>query len=193
MENESSLLNPEQFDNSLDSSSKSTVVANSDTEMSDLDKLRAEFLAFKMFAAEQFYLLKQSVGIPKQTAQTSSNSEVYISYLNEQIQYLKEENKTKYSIIQSLLQHSPCSHDSFSQKDVDYDKNSKISPDSFLDERSPLVGNNLNDLKDDGEVNTHNKEVKVTPSNDQNQHIPLNQKHITTRKKEKIKKITMNN
>ena len=194
MENESSLLNPEEFDNSLDSSSKSTVVANSDAEMSDLDKLRSEFLAFKMFAAEQFYLLKQSVGIPKQTAHTSSNSEVYISYLNEQIQYLKEENKTKNSIIQSLLQHSPCSHDSFSRKDVDYDKNSKISPDSFLDERSPLIGNNLNDLKDDGEVNTHNKEVKVTQkdlSNDQNQRIPLNQTHITTRKKKKRKKITM--
>ena len=85
METQSSLLNPEEFDNSPDSSSKSTVV-----EMSDLDKLRAEFLAFKMFAAEQFYLLKQSVGIAKQTAHTSSNSEVNISYLNEQIQYLKE-------------------------------------------------------------------------------------------------------
>ena len=159
--------------------------------MSDLDKLRADFLAFKMFVAEQFYSLKQSVGIPKQTAHTSSNSEVYISYLNEQIQYLKEQNKTKNSIIQSLLQHSPRSHDSFSRKDVDCDKNSKISPDSFLDERSPLTGNNLNDLKDDDEVNTHNKEVKVTqkdPSNDQNQHIPLNQKHITTRKKKKKKK-----
>ena len=90
-----------------------------------------------------------------------------------------------------MLQHSPCSHDSFSRKDVDYDKNSKISPDSFLDERSPLIGNNLNDLKDDDEVNTHNKEVKVTqkdPSNDQNQHIHLNQKYITTRKKKKKKK-----
>ena len=164
--------------------------------MSDIDKLRAEFLAFKIFAAEQFYLLKQSVGIPKQTAHTSSNSEVYISYLNEQIQYLKEQNKTKNSIIQSLLQHSPRSHDSFSRKDVDCDKNSKISPDSFLDERSSLTGNNLNDLKDDDEVNTHNKEVKVTqkdPSNDQNQHIPLNQKHITTRKKKKKKKITTKN
>ena len=87
-----------------------------------------------------------------------------------------------------MLQHSPRSHDSFSRKDVDYDKNSKISPDSFLDERSPY---NLNDLKDDDEVNTHNKEVKVTqkdPSNDQNQHILLNQKHITTRKKKKNKK-----
>ena len=41
MENESSLLNPEDFDNSLDRSSKSTFVANSDAEMSDLDKLRA--------------------------------------------------------------------------------------------------------------------------------------------------------
>ena len=165
MENESSLLNPEEFDNSLDSSSKSTVVGNSDAEMSDLDKLKVEFLAFKMFAAEQFYLLKQSVGIPKQTAHTSTNSEVYISYLNEQIQYLKEENKTKNYIIQSLLQHSPCSHDSFSRQDVDYYKNSKISPDSFLDERNPLIGNNLNNLKDDDKVNTHNKEVKMTKIN----------------------------
>ena len=72
-----------------------------------------EFLAFKMFAAEQFYLLNQSAGIRKQPAHTSSNSEVYNNYLNEQIQYLKEENKAKNSIIQSLPQHSPCSHDSF--------------------------------------------------------------------------------
>ena len=90
-----------------------------------------------------------------------------------------------------MLQHSPCSHDSFSRKDVDYDKNSKISPDSFLDERSPLIDKNLNDLKDDDEVNTDKKEVKVTqkdPSKDQNQHITLNQKHIATRKTKKKKK-----
>ena len=130
MENESSLLNPEEFVNSLDSSSNSTIAANSDAEMSDLDKLRAEFLAFKMFVTEQFYLLKQSLGIPKQPPHTSSSSEVYINYLKEEIQYLKEENKTKNSIIQSLLQHRPCRHDSFFRKDVGYDKNSNISPDS---------------------------------------------------------------
>ena len=57
--------------------------------MSVLGKLRAKFLAFKMFTAEQFYLLKQSVGTPKQPAYTSSNSEIYTSYLNEKIQNLK--------------------------------------------------------------------------------------------------------
>ena len=190
MDIERSLLNPEEFNNSRDSSSNDTVIANSDAKMNDLDKLKAEFLAFKMFATEQFYLLKQSTGIPKQT----THSEIYINYLNEQIQYLKEENKTKNSIIQSLVQHSYNSNDLLFRKGDNYDKNNqKISPvDSTLDERSPLAEVDSNEQKHNEDENIDNEEVVLVTqkdqSNDQDRHMNLNQNNITKRKPKKKKR-----
>ena len=88
------------FDN-LESNRNSTIVTNKEDEMSDLDKLRVELLAFKNFATEQFYWLKQSVGCPRQPGQI--DIEVDANLLNEQIHYPKEEDKRKNSIIQSLI------------------------------------------------------------------------------------------
>ena len=194
MEIESSLLNPDEFDSSLDSSSNSTVIANNDTEMSDLEKIRAEFLAFKMFATEQFYLLKQSVGIPNNSGHINSNSEMYINHLNEQIQYLKQENKTKNSIIQSLVRQNSLIHDLPSRKGIDNNEdenNSKISQGSILDENSPINENNLSDPKISDVINTDNEEVKDIQENrshDQNKHTKVDQKYITNRKAKKKKK-----
>ena len=61
-------------------------------------------MALKMFITDQLYLLKQLVGNPKTPeCYCNSNSDSYITYLIEQIHYLKEENKMKNSFIQSLL------------------------------------------------------------------------------------------
>ena len=53
-----------KFDNAFDCSD-STIVANDDTDITDLDKSRTELLAIKMFPADQFCLLKHSVSSPK--------------------------------------------------------------------------------------------------------------------------------
>ena len=59
-----------------------------------------------MFITEQLYLLKKSVGSPKIGEYDTSN-DLYIKSLNEQILLLKEENKAKNHIIQSLMQQYP--------------------------------------------------------------------------------------
>ena len=81
----------EQNDDIFDCSDN-TIIDNSDSE-NDLTKLKTELLALKLFVSEQIYLLKQSVGTP------NTNSDNCIKSLEEQICYLKEENKIKNSII----------------------------------------------------------------------------------------------
>ena len=94
----------EEFNNCFDRSDD-TVVTNSDAEMI---KLKTELSALKMFVTEQFYLLKQSVGNPKNPSCNCNNSsEIYIKSLNDQIHYPKEENQIKNNIIQSLVHHNP--------------------------------------------------------------------------------------
>ena len=67
----------EEFDNCFDRS-----VTNSDAEMI---KLKTEPSALKMFVTEQFNLLKQSVGNPKNpSCNCNSSSEIYIKSLNDQ-------------------------------------------------------------------------------------------------------------
>ena len=59
-----------------------------------------------MFITEQLYLLKKSVGSPK-IGEYDTNNDLYIKSLNEEILLLKEENKAKNHIIQSLMQQYP--------------------------------------------------------------------------------------
>ena len=57
-----------------------------------------------MFVIEQIYIIKQSVGSSKiSVCNCSSKNNIYIDSLCDQINYLREENKMKNSIIQSLL------------------------------------------------------------------------------------------
>ena len=84
------------------------------------------------------------------------------------MQYLKEENKTKNSIIQSLVRHNSLIHDLPSRKGIDYNENennNKISQDLFLHENSPINENNLRDPKIRDDMNTDNEEVKSTQQN----------------------------
>ena len=69
-------------------------------------------MALKMFVTDQLYLLKQSVGSPK-TSECNCNysdnsNNIHVNSLIEQMEeFLKEENKMKNSIIQSLVQKRP--------------------------------------------------------------------------------------
>ena len=106
MANDSNSSNKEQIYNTLDQN------GNTITGISDgLNKLKTEVIALKMFVTKQLYLLKQSVGSTNTPEYDSSD--FYIKSLIEQI-YLKEENKIKNSIIQSLLYQNPSNNNNSS-------------------------------------------------------------------------------
>ena len=63
--------------------------------------LETELTALKSFAVEQFFLIKKSIQEIKHPNREAANS-TYVVMLMEQIVYLKEENKVKNSITQSL-------------------------------------------------------------------------------------------
>ena len=103
MGDDSSLKIEESYNNIFDRSDNATV-ANCDVELNNINKLKTEVMALEMFVTEQVYTIKQSVGCPNTSeCSCSSKNNIYIDSLHDQIQYLKEENKMKISIIQSLL------------------------------------------------------------------------------------------
>ena len=55
----------EESDNNIFNSRDNAAVANSDVETNDIDKLKTEVVALKMFVTEQLYIIKQSVGSPR--------------------------------------------------------------------------------------------------------------------------------
>ena len=63
--------------------------------------LETELTALKSFVMEQFFLIKQSIQETKDPNHEAANS-TYVVMLMEKIEYLKEENEVKNSIIQSL-------------------------------------------------------------------------------------------
>ena len=85
-----------------DSSSSSTNAEQSDYH-EEITKLRTELIALKSFVVEQLSFIKQSVNDPSEVKK-NSQQENYVSRLLEDINYLKQENKTKSSIIQLLIQ-----------------------------------------------------------------------------------------
>ena len=101
-EEEINVISEDGHENSSFDRSDNTIVENCDADITDLKIVKAELSAMKMFVAEQIYLVKQQLGIPK-NAECEQNNEILITSLNEQINYLKEENKIKTSIIQSLI------------------------------------------------------------------------------------------
>ena len=102
MEEEINVISEDGHENSSFDRSDNTIVENCDADIADLKIVKAELSALKMFVVEQIYLVKQQLGIPK-NAECEQNNEILITSLNEQINYLKEENKIKTSIIQSLI------------------------------------------------------------------------------------------
>ena len=70
--------------------SDNVAVANSDLEIFDVNKLKIEVAALKMFVTEQLYIIKQSVGSPKTSAcNCSSKNNIYIDSLHDQINNLR--------------------------------------------------------------------------------------------------------
>ena len=81
----------EESDNNIFNNRDYPTVANSDVETNDINKLKTELVALKMFVMEQLYIIKQSVGSPKSSVcNCSSRSNIYIDSLHNQINYLRE-------------------------------------------------------------------------------------------------------
>ena len=116
-----SSINEEQNYHSLDQNDN-TVIGISD----DLSKLKTKVIALNKFITDQLYLLKQSVG-SKKAPEYNLSSYFYIKSLIEQIEYLKEENKIKNSIIQSLLYQNPSSAANSQMKDNNNNNSSSFS------------------------------------------------------------------
>ena len=130
----------EESDNNLFNCSDNAAVANSDAEIVDVNKLKTEVAALKMFVTVQSFIIKQSVGNPKTSVcNCSFKNNIYMDSLHDQINYLREENKIKNFIIQSLLCHSLC-------KNVD-DKGDNSSP-IFEEAKMENSNNNLHNLFD---------------------------------------------
>ena len=179
MGDNSSFIN-EEFDNKFSDCSDDAVVTNSD--VNDVTKLKTELMALKMFVTDQLYILKQSVGCPTTSeCNFSSKESIYINSLHDQINYLKEENKIKNSIIQSLLCHSP-------SKNIN-DKNDQAEnnlPISEIAEKDNFTNDpdNLSDKGVEGDTHVDNVDNKK----DEGRNKPIELKNVTKRKKKKKKK-----
>ena len=140
----------EESDNNIFNRNDNAAVANSDVEIIDVNKWITEVAALKMFVTEQLYIIKQSVGSPKTSVcNCSSKNNIYVDSLHDQINYLREENKMKNSIIQSLLSHSPS--ENVNDKG---DNSSPISKEAENDNFNNNLDNMFDKAVDDNFVDT---------------------------------------
>ena len=73
----------EDSDNNIFNHGDNAAVANSDVEIIDVNKLKTEMAALKMFVTEQLYIIKQSVGSPKiSVCICSSKNSIYIDHFS---------------------------------------------------------------------------------------------------------------
>ena len=140
-------------DTIYDSSSSSKNAEQSDYH-EEITKLRTELIALKSFAVEQLSFIKQGVHDPSEVKK-NSQQENYVSRLLEDINYLKQENKTKSSIIQSLIQSGNTNNydngNSYSKSsNNDENKNSGIENDAV----------NIHILNDDSNITMRRRKNK---------------------------------
>ena len=151
----------EESGNNIFNHSDNVAVANSDVEIIDVNKLKTEVVALKMFVTEQLYIIKQSVGSPKTSVcNCSSKNNIYIDSLHDQINYLREENKMKNSIIQSLLSHSP-SENVNDKGDNSFPISKEVENDNFNNNLDNMfdkaVDDNFVDTKENHDRNHHDR------------------------------------
>ena len=183
------ILNYQERNDDIFDCSDNTIIDNSDSE-NDLTKLKTELLALKMFVSEQIYLLKQSVGTP------NNNSDNYIKSLEEQICYLKEENKIKNSIMQSLVHQNTYNSISSPNKNNDKSDNSSRShseevippnmSDNITNKNDDLINRNSNIGRDSQNLNEEviNDDISNGKKSDKTV-IPKDKRNFTERRKKK--------
>ena len=172
----------EESDNIIFDRSDNTAATNSDVESNDVNKLKTDAVALKMFVTEQFYIIKQSGSSPKTSVYNcSTRYNIYIDSLLKQIHYLKEGNKMKNSIIQSLLWYRP------SKNINDYnDKGDNISPISKMAENDNLSNHPHNRFN--RALNNNFVDTKVSdPVKDEGSSKSLEHNNVKKEKKKKKK------
>ena len=82
------------------------------TLIQDLDEkllsLSTKINALKSFVLEQVFVIKKTLQDIQELPNNKETSNGYIKSLTDQINFLKEENKTKNTIIQSLSENQGC-------------------------------------------------------------------------------------
>ena len=181
-------IDNKESDNAFEGSDD-TIIIITDVDINDLNKLKTEVMALKMFITDQLYLLKQSIANPKTPGcNCNSRNDSYITSLIEQIHYLKEENKMKNAFIQSLLfqNFSTTVPNDLFPCDDKVDETSPASNDNHVSD--DIKGTNHEDINDE-DNNLHEKSItirknknkkkkrKTQNTKDQNEEINNNTKH----------------
>lgn len=185
---------------SFSNSSNSTIVDRLD-DHEEITKLKTELVALKSFVIEQLHFIKQSIREPKEH-QKNIQQDAYISSLLEQVDYLKDENKTKNSIIKSLTNPNSAlnsknylrkEHDDSNLKSNDGTHEKSLSAPNYADDHISSISsdNDVENINDNENINkkTDGTDPKV-PSDDSN---VTKRRDKTKNSKDKKKKIKNNN
>ena len=139
-----------------------------------------------MFITEQLYLLKKSVGSPK-IGEYDTNNDLYIKSLNEQILLLKEENKAKNHIIQSLMQQYPSNLENnrniIEINDINPGSSSEKPPTEISPKESEAASK-INENEDNAKDNNKDKQKQDADES----LISKEKRNITFRRSKKFKK-----
>ena len=185
MGDENTLISDDEIENTFDSSND-TIIDNSDPDLNELSILKAEVHALKLFITEQLYLLKKSVGSPKIGEYDTSN-DLYIKSLNEQILLLKEENKAKNHIIQSLMQQYPSNLENnrniIEINDINPGSSSEKPPTEISPKESEAASK-INENEDNDKDNNKDKQKQDVDES----LISKEKQNITFRRSKKFKK-----
>ena len=166
-------------DTIYDSSSSSTIVEQSDYH-EEITKWRAEFIALISFVIRQFHFIEEGV---RELFEVEKNSQEgnYISRLLEDINYLKQESKTKSLIMQSLIQSGNTNNyyndNGYSKSNNDENNNSGIGNDHIHipnDDRNITTRRRKNKSSKDKSTYINNKDKnsnKINSKNDNKNNI----------------------
>ena len=124
--------------------------------------LETELTALKSFVLEQFFLIKKLIQEIKDPNHEATNS-TYFAMLMEQIEYLKEENEVKNSIIQSLTNH----YNNIFNSTTIYNSNNNNDNNS----NTTTTTNNNNSENDNDNNNNLHKSYNNLPNTSNNNNI----------------------
>ena len=161
--------------------------------------LETELTALKSFVMEQFFLIKQSIQETKDPNHEAANS-TYVVMLMEKIEYLKEENKVKNSIIQSLTSQYNNIFNSTATYNSNDDNNNNINNNNLYRSNNNLPNtsnnNNINDssndsnnifssiksVYDNNNGNNNNNDNNNNEINSSNKNSTINKDNVTSAK-----------
>ena len=151
--------------------------ADKNNQHEKIENLTIELTALKLFVQEQFYIIKKQLEetIPESTKQLPFSS------LRSEIEYLREENRTKTLIIKQLAENKAmtCSCNVVSTSRDHANENNKESADSL--QNNEKSNENLNPTK------TPNQKTRRDNHNTENKDSHEKDRKTTAEKKEQYR------